>query len=996
MSPFLNQRVVFLSGIRALESGASRARALATIGVIALGGLLQGCDGGTDLSPVGEVRGIVTIEGRGFAGAEVELSGPAREVTVTDDGGRYAFTDVPAGAYVVTVRGTPADASFSSTSRTAVISREVGSRLVTVDFVGSFIRTAAVQGRVLSGERGIAAVTVRAEGPDTLTTATDASGRYSFTGLRAGSYVLRISGFPATVTFPSEQGLVQVSAGSTVEFDFEGDPELTATAVITTLSRRLPSGDRETVDPGNLRGRIEVDVLVDRGQETPERVDLYLGATLVGQQQFNPDSGAGQLDGSAGIPGPPASTPFTLTFGIDTDEFNPETGVVRFQNGQRLLQVRLSTREGGEAVWTSSIQVTLQNVDTFVGTLEPQRGPVAGADGLEWVGGNIGVRVIPVVFAPGRTVTSLSVELRRTGGALLREREVAGESPILVVFPGTGSPSGANVAGYQTPLGAVDELRVRSARYADGSGVGGLPVRIVDNLRIDNVPPPGGTFVLLTQGAENDCCLGNWIGAAYAFAAGFSGETDAGVGGVSATYHAGPAQLTDAELAATPPVSTGAALAESPTNGAYRAVAVYRDALDNRRVIPLGPSDGNPLTNERGGVFGVDRTPPDVRFGSTSVPDRAVNPSSGSGWVVRAEDRESGFSSLPARTTLRFIAPGIDGVAACPFPGTGICQPAPDPLVRAVPETGQGYFLYRTRVLDRAGNRSSELQSWVLRDTSVPQIEGIERPPAPEAGSTILLRAPVSDNVDLHRAVFGLRFASRGDLAGFVLPFSRPDTLGTPFDGSPVGAVTARAEVTTVSAVEIAGGGPGDALPSGVLHPLEGVSVRVTDAAGNAAMLARDMVANVESDPASFSVAARGEEGGVRRWQASAQGSAVCALRPQLPEGGSCASAPLHLTLDATVRGRGELFGRPFERVHFYAVVAGDFRWLGSSTSGAIVEDGPGPEGRAWGWSLEWIPEVDFPAGSHAIAVVGVDESGTALRTPLLDGVTVVGASGGG
>jgi hypothetical protein len=966
------------------------------VGVIGLSGLLQGCDGGTDLSPIGEVRGIVMIEGRGFAGAEVELSGPAREVAVTDDGGRYAFTEVPAGAYVVTVRGVPADASFSSTSRTAVISREAGNRLVTVDFVGSFIRTAAVQGRVLSGERGVAAVTVRAEGPDTLTTATDADGRYVFSGLRAGSYVLRISGFPATVTFPSEQGLVQVSAGSTVEFDFEGDPELTATAVITSISRRLPSGDRETVDPGNLSGRIEVDVLVDRGQETPERVELYLGSTQVGEQEFNPAPDVAGVVGSAGVPGPPAATPFTLTFGIDTHEFDPATGVVRFQNGPRLLQVRLSTREGGAAVWTSSIQVTLQNVDTFVATLEPQRGPVAGADGLEWVGGNLGVRVIPVVFAPGRTVTSLSVELRRTGGALLREREVAGESPILVVFPGTGSPSGANVAGYQTPLGAVDELRVRSAKYADGSAVGGLPVKIIDNLRIDNVAPPGGTFVLVTQGAQHDCCLGNWVGASYAFAAGFTGESDAGVGGVSATFHAGPAHLTDAELAATSPVSTGANLAETSTNGAYRAVAVYRDALDNRRVIPLAPSDGNPLTNDQGGVFGVDRTAPEVRFGSTSVPNRAVNPPSGSGWVVRAEDRESGFSSLPARSTLRFIAPGVDGAAACPFPGTAICQPAPDALVRAVPSTGQGYSLYRTRVLDRAGNRSPELLSWVLRDTSDPEIDGIERPSQPEAGSTILLRAPVSDNVDLHRAVFRLQFASREGVAGFALPFSRPDTLGIPFDGSPVSAVTARAEVTTVSAVEIAGGGPGDALPSGVLHPLEGVMVRVSDAAGNTATVARDMAVTVESEPVSFSVAARGEEGGVRRWQASARGSAVCALRSQLPEGGSCASAPPELTLEATARGRGELFGRPFERVHFYVVIAGEFRWLGSSTSGAVVEDGPGPEGRAWGWSLEWTPEVDLPAGPHAIAVVGVDETGTALRTPLLDGVTVVGASGGG
>ncbi len=968
-------------------SALSAAMATVLVGLL----VLAGCDSGTGPGPLGEVSGVVSVEGRGFSGIEVELSGPERRVTTTDAGGRYAFTEVPTGAYVVTIRGVPSDASFSTTSRTAVLARESDRRTVTVDFSGSFIRTAGIQGRVLSRDRGVAGVTVRAEGPDTLITSSDGEGRYGFSGIRAGQYQLRISGFPSSVSFPSVEGVVQVGAGATVEFDFEGEPELTATAIITGVFRRLPSGERETLDPTNLRGRIEVDVLVDRGEETPERVELRLGSTLVGEQDFNPSETS-----AAGEP-VPAAAPFTLTFGVDTDAFDGTTGEVRFRNGTRVLQARLSTREGGEGVWTSTIQVVLRNQDSFFGVLEPQRGPVAGSDGLEWVGGNLGVRVFPVTYSDDRTVSSVSVELRRAGGALLREREVAGTAPFLVVFPGSGEPSGANVAGYQTPAGALDQLRVRSALYTDGSSVSGAPFLLVDELRVDNVPPPGGSFVLPAQGSERNCCLGNWVGGAHLFAAGFTGQSDAGVGGESVTFHAGPAALTNEELAARPAVETGAELQESSSNAAYRAVALYRDALDNRRIIPLAPSEGNPEGIEGGAVFGVDRTPPEVRFASASLQDRAVNPPSESGWIVRAEDRESGFSSLPARTTLRYIAPGVDGAASCPFPGTSVCSPQPDPLVRALPASGQGYFFYRTRVLDRAGNSSPELLSRVLRDVTAPQVENLERPTGPEAGSTMSLSAPASDNVDLHLATFVLHFGPSNGEPGFDVGFAPPDTLGHPFDGSPVASVTARRSMPVVAAVEVAGGGPGDAFPSGVLHPLTGARVRVQDAAGNATNRDGSIVPTVESELVSFSVTARGDAEGVRRWQLAADGATVCARRGALSGGGSCTGvAPDDVILTATARGQGGVFGRPFERVHFYALVGNELRWLGSADEAVMTNEGAGPEGRSWSWSLNWTPELDFPSGAHPLVVVGIDERGTALRSPNAEGPEVLGAGAGG
>ena len=945
---------------------------------------------------------MVMVEGVGLAGVTVEMSGDAVRDATTDSNGRFTFSDVPTGAYVVSIRGFPSDASFSSTSRTAVIGRDAGRRIVTLDFLGSFIRTSSIRGTVTSRDRALPGVTVRAEGPDTTLTTTDGEGAYNFSGLRKGSYSVAISGFPGNVSFPATEAEVQVETGETVTADFEGEPELSATVTITSLTRALPSGGTEPVDPDDFRGRVEVEVRVDRGEDTPEAVRLFLGDEVVGQQIFNPDgtpAGVGadaEVEGAAPaseVKGSAAESSFTLTFTLRTAEFDDETGQVRFANGERDLRASLSTREGGEDIWTSVIPVRLNNRDTFLAHLAPQRGPTAGPQGEEWMGGDLGIEIIPVIYHPGRTVTSVTLEIRRRGGASLRVRGVGGEAPFHTTFPGSGPADSTNIANYQTPPGATDQVRVRSARYGNGDPVPELPVAVAEGLRIDNVPPPGGSFALPEQGAESPCCLGNWVGADFQFAAAFQGEADVGVGGESVSFHVGPAGESDQELAARPAVERGSDAMESATNTAYRAVAVYRDALDNRRVIALAPSSGNSLSNELGAVMGIDATPPEVRFSSAAVAHRAVNPDGGSSWTVRAEDRASGFSSMPARATVRRLAPGLDGAAACPFPGTSICQPAPDALTRSVPSEGEGYFVYQSRVLDRAGNRSDQLSRWLLRDTEAPVVEEVLAGEELQAGGTVEVEAPVSDNVDLHRAALLHRFSGTGGLLQVELPLVPPDTLGVRFDGSPVSTTTARWNAPVVAAAERVTAG-GVAAPSGILQPLSGFSVILHDAARLQATghLAAGVPAT-DGAPRSFAVSERGEAEGVARWVLEAQGGSVCAPRSDVPEGGSCSQAPDAVILDATAFGESGSFEDVFEVVHFFARVDGTPRWLGSADVSEMTGDEGGATGRSWRWSLEWLPEVDLPEGTHPLFAVGLDAHGNGLVSRALTTVSVVAAN---
>ncbi len=955
---------------------------------------LAACDDSTSPAPTGEVRGIVMVEGTGLSGVTVELSGETTRETVTDESGRFGFDEVSPGAYVVSIRGQPSDASFSSTSRTAVIARESGGRTVTLDFLGSYIRTSSIRGAVNSRDRGLAGVTVRLEGRDTAIATTDSQGRYSFAGLRRGSYEVEISGYPANVSFSVTRTEVLVETGETANISFDGDPELTASVVISSLRRQLQDGGTVSVDAHDLRGVVEVELTVDRGDDTPESVELLLGDEVVGRQDFNPDGSPLAVSESGDTPPvgqweeAPDGSSFSLTFTVATDEFSQITGQPRFMNGERTLRARLSTREGGPAVWTSTVPVYLNNRDTFVGRVDAQKGPVAGPEGEEWIGGTLTLLVSPIIYNEGRQVESLTVEIRRSGGAPLRTRMVEGGGPFQLSFSGSGDPTDGNVVGYQTPRGATDEFRVREARYTDGGSVPGMPISLSDGWRIDNAPPPDAEFRLPRQGDQASCCLGNWIGADFWFSEAFVPGQDAGVGGGGVSFHVGGAELTNTELAATPEVEVGGDVDPSATNSTYAAVAVQTDALDNRTITRLQPSPGNTLSNESGGIFGVDTVGPDLRFTADAVPAWAVNPPDGSRWALRAEDRESGFGSSPARVTLRRVVPGLDGQAACPFPGTEDCAPAPDALSRDVPLSGSGYFRYQARVLDRAGNPSVQLTRWILRDEQPPQVEGVVAPSQVQGGESLSVEAPVQDDVDLHRADLAFSYGGSEPGAGVAIALAPADRMGTPFDGSPIATATARWSVPGIPLLEttLASG-----APSGILLDVEAAEVTVHDAAGHMARAQAELGPAQGVSGRSFSEAERGQEGGIQRWNAGSQESTVCAeSRFEAEE-----PCPPHLrsvSLEASAFGEGGALESPFQEVHFLAILSDGVRWLGMVDGGGGLQvDDVGQEGREWRWTLDWEPEAGFPAGSYPVVVLGLDEDGNALLSGESSPVTVTG-----
>ncbi|MDE2974504.1 MAG: carboxypeptidase regulatory-like domain-containing protein, partial [Gemmatimonadota bacterium] len=182
--------------------------------------LIQACgEGTTPPPPTGSFAGKVMIEGEGIDGVNVALS--SGETVTTAGGGAYRFDDIEEGTYTITISGYPDDASFASASASATL-RDDG-QLVTVDFSGKWVRTAALLGSVTVEGNPIVGIMVKIAGMSESETLTGSGGQYSFTGLRKGDYTVQISDYDdEDIGFSSTVEPVELDIGQSLVQNFEG------------------------------------------------------------------------------------------------------------------------------------------------------------------------------------------------------------------------------------------------------------------------------------------------------------------------------------------------------------------------------------------------------------------------------------------------------------------------------------------------------------------------------------------------------------------------------------------------------------------------------------------------------------------------------------------------------------------------------------------------------------------------------------------------------
>ena len=202
---------------------------------------LTACDEGTPPpiepepppDPVGMISGTVTIDGSGAAGLTATLSSGATQTTNTS--GAFTFADVVAGSYTVTISGHPEDVTFPAATQSATIASN--GQTVQLNFPGQYIRSSSVVGNVVASDAMMSATNSDAQ-PDVLAGVTVtlmgdhamaepqqtdmSTGGYAFTGLRAGTYTVEISGYPEDVKFDEVSMTVEVGVGDVGKANFEG------------------------------------------------------------------------------------------------------------------------------------------------------------------------------------------------------------------------------------------------------------------------------------------------------------------------------------------------------------------------------------------------------------------------------------------------------------------------------------------------------------------------------------------------------------------------------------------------------------------------------------------------------------------------------------------------------------------------------------------------------------------------------------------------------
>jgi hypothetical protein len=716
-----------------------------------------------------------------------------------------------------------------------------------------------------------------------------------------------------------------------------GDPNIRAGVLVRVFeplsvppSSRAPSvviesivgADNRPLDRDSVGGTAFVRLAVERGNAA--RFEVLLDSTTACVQSFVAPSGARA--------GPVlARSAVTLVCPINTARFDTLSGVPTFPNRRYTLVARLVGPGGSAVASAGGVAVTLRNADRLIARLDASRAAL-DVRGREWVGGDLSVSALPVIYSPDSRVRRASFRVELPG----RPELVATDSvpPFAVVLR-----EEADLRGV-----LADSLVVLVRSVLQGGALG--PTATTGPVRYDDEAPVPGTL----RPRE-------WLGKDTRLIDLYDSrqQSDAGVGEVEIRFLAGDSAASDADLLARGNrVAVGSDLAESAAR-AYRVTALVCDALQNCASRP-------------GFVFGVDLTAP--RIAGLSLPDRAVNPE-GDLSLLLADDL-SGLDFRPVEATVTrrtgntagICGPVVDGVD---LPGTlrdGAC--APDTVTSAlpVPESAAGYYSYTLVALDRAGNRSAPVRREILVDRTPPEIVSLEVPARFTGGADARFTARVRDNLSLVHAAFRLVFPQPGSSDRLAVPFSGGVVLGAPFEPPLVSVATVADSFPFVRTMTYPSGGAAPAAGQTVW--VDSVQLRVRDAAGAAARLSRP-IPRAAIDSAG---AATAPFRNVHSLVPTLNNSVLC-LSSCLPSDVTSATFTLRVSGGSGMRN-------PFDRVLLFSRGAdGAVRLQGTARSASLDETG---ESRTFTYSIPLTP-ASLVVGELRVFAIGVNSAGDAFKS---------------
>lgn len=980
-------------------------------------------DGGKKVVEIvtGTVSGTVTVEGTGISGVSVTLVGATSQSATTGAGGAYSFAGVEAGSYGVAISDFPADVSFSTVSKTTSITTQ--GQTATVDFSGSYIRTANISGNVMASGEALPGVAVSLTGPEGAKNAvTDGSGHYGVSGLRAGEYSVAIT-VPEGYTFANSSFDVSLGVGEAKEVSFFGEADIvvdpvTANVVIKSVTNQ----NGVTLNPNNITGQVDITLQVDPGQNDLQKVCVLLDGAEVanGCQTLGSAVSEEMLQGGV----------LEIIFTIFTDDFDGDTGAPVYANDTYELSAVLYLENAQQSNVTTSMNLTFKNEDMVTAIFTPEFQGVV--EGEYVVGGVITVKVMPVLYS-GKTLSDIVVEFD-WDDFTVDGPFPATEDFVYVyddygfddyfdegVWVGDGEFSDGTPAGISTwaTLAGTEEIWVNfdyEPAYFEES----------DLELTDQVVDP-----------ELACCSQNWVGPEYMPYDGLSDDPDDDGIGVDHIMFFVDAydDLTDDALEVllddeAVDFTTYAAVAEDGTmldaaldlslnNTDHDLCVVAWDKFEQWSFMCLS---GNGASNPTDLTFGYDNTAPTNQDVAAQPPTPviyniadAVAAVDLGGLNVSASEDRSGFSSVPfrgyiqwwdAEDTEYYWADDVDDGGAL---NTALPIQSCNAAVGVMPcypdwSFDDGVFYVAGSMNNQAGvSNATMVEGWVYNDQTAPTVNAnVSVPAYIYLGQPMAFSVPVEDNLHLGSTAFGFHLTGGPDV-WFPLGGNLPNSAGDqdPWDGNfPVEETASISIDPAIMGVQVYPG-------LGAAARYDAVRAIHTDLAGNVSgVSSNNILATSFSDaPGDFSTA------GITGFGTTMPDAAVNLCNGQGAVECDTDVDEVEIDLEIVAQGAAGTFANPFATGELYIYLSTDDDASGTisngdnfylvdildATSAVITDEGVGGNRYyTWTYTLTSDDVAKFADGTTIyIHVMGLKYStGTALLDTVGNGfITVIDGS---
>ena len=697
------------------------------------------------VATVNATTGVVTAVAPGQTTITVTLTGTGTGLTAANVTGQVAVTVTALPPSVTAVTATPSSATLivAGTQQITATGTYATGITGTITYGTSNPGVATVSGTGL--------ITAVGPGQATITVTASSAGNASFAAASATQQI------PVTVNAPAQVSIANITSGTT----------------------------NNPVNINNVAGQIQVQLNLVTNNNNVSSVALYVcdannnctSGSPAAQQNFGT---AGAADGQ-------------INLFINTADFTTDfaTATAKYLNGQKNLIAVLNVANSNA---NSNLAIlNFNNTDGYAAKhTAPSRSAVNTSSNTTFFGGpgtdgRGRMQIAAVFYTPNRSLTTATVGLTGVcGGTLTFGGSGNPAFPIDYTYGYalTGSTTNINCGSQSNPNANPDVTGrvVASIDNAQNAGPVADPTDAPDNIanfltttssipavtapaiiRVDYQAPSVSYALTAPTNGE----LG-WVNAAYSFANGTM--SDAGVGskanstitygfaGCGVSAYTAFSTNTGADIAECSTDFTGGLISGSDTRGPYTARATGQDLLTN---------EGTATTDN----FGVDKTAPAIRYDANSdslvIYDGVVTalPAGGTAadsvWQVEALDDRAGFISgavqhrlaranqllntgscvVTAATTVgsAFVTSPTCTYQSVAFTGEVMgdgYRPVAPILFNGTLAAGQGYWTYRARATDRAGNVTERENRYILINTTAPVMTGMGIPSTVTASGT--------------------------------------------------------------------------------------------------------------------------------------------------------------------------------------------------------------------------------------------------------------------